>query len=134
MAVLSVVGFSISWTSSYDSSFVDVVYAESVESYKTNEQIASDIFGDKADIMLAIAFCESSHRQFSTSTIPLVSSTNDVGFMQINRRWWGESAQRLGLDYENDLKDNMRMAKIILDIQGLKAWTTYNNGCYLKYL
>lgn len=52
---------------------------------------------------------------------------DDTGLFQINRRYWDEEAKRLGLDYENDIVDNIKMARHIYKTQGVTAWVYYNN-------
>lgn len=81
------------------------------------EQKIEQAFGDKADLMLKIALCESSLRQDICNP-----KTPDCGLFQINETSWGEKAKELGLDYKNSVDDNIQMAKHILDTQGIKAW------------
>jgi hypothetical protein len=100
----------------------------------TPEQRVQIVFGDKADIMLAIAECESGQEQFDSDGTTKNSPTNDWGFMQINATSWDKEAKRLGLDYKGSVKDNIEMAKYIYNKQGLRAWSTYKNGCYKKHL
>ncbi len=83
------------------------------------EKITS-VFGDAK--MVAILKCESKWRQFSTSTIPLMSPTHDVGISQINQVQWQEAKDK-GLDIFNSLEDNLTMGKIIYDKEGRNAWT-----------
>ena len=102
------------------------------------EPTATDLvafyFGSDSNVMIAIAQCESSLQQFQEDGTPVKSQTNDYGFLQINEYYNGSDAKRLGLDYKKSLHDNIKMAKYIYDKQGLKAWSTYKNGCYKKFL
>jgi hypothetical protein len=75
--------------------------------------------------LVAIAFCESGFNQFKPDGSPLVSRTSDVGVMQINQVHWSR-AKELGLDIFNSENDNIIMGKIILEEQGLSAWTCHN--------
>ena len=52
---------------------------------------------------------------------------DDTGLCQINKRYWGAEAKRLGLDFENSIEDNVKMTRHIYDTQGIKAWVYYNN-------
>lgn len=75
-------------------------------------------------IMLRIAHCESGTRQFYASSTKVVTShTHDYGVMQINRGWIPK-AKELGFDIMKP-EDNIKMAKVIKDVQGLRAWTCY---------
>jgi hypothetical protein len=77
--------------------------------------------------MVAIAGCESGFRQFDENGKTVVSKTNDAGLFQINRDYWDKEADQRGLDYENSLEDNMKMARIVYEKQGLTAWVCYKN-------
>lgn len=72
--------------------------------------------------MVAIAECESGFRQFDSDGNPLRSPTNDFGAMQINRKVWHKKSIELGYDYQNDLDDNLKMARYVYEQQGLDAW------------
>lgn len=52
---------------------------------------------------------------------------DDTGVCQINNRYWGDEAKRLGLDYENSIVDNVKMSRHIYETQGINAWVFYNN-------
>lgn len=56
-----------------------------------------------------------------------IVDSDDKGALQINKRHWGKEAERLGLDFENSVVDNIKMARHILDTQGITAWVYYNN-------
>lgn len=99
----------------------------------TSTELVDFYFDKDANIMMAIAECESSQTQFKEDGTVVKSPTLDYGFLQINHNW-DSTAKKLGLDYKGSLHDNIKMAKYIKDKQGLKAWTTYRNGCYKKYL
>ena len=75
--------------------------------------------------MIPVLECESRFRQFDENGEPLMSDTQDVGISQINEIWWAE-AEELGLDIFNSLDDNLKMARIIKEKQGIKAWSCYN--------
>lgn len=51
----------------------------------------------------------------------------DKGLFQINKDYWGKEAKHLGLDFENSIIDNVKMARHIYDTQGVTAWVYYNN-------
>jgi len=79
-------------------------------------------FGEQWPIMYEVARCESSLRQLHDDWTPIVSRTRDFGIFQINEKTWDSTARKLGLDYKHSLEDNLKMAKIILDQQGIEAW------------
>ncbi len=92
-----------------------------IKDYLVAESINSNI---DPQIVLSIAKCESGFKQFDAKGNPLMSSTHDVGLMQINKSHW-KQAKDLGLDIFNSPVDNMEMAKIIYQSEGFKAWSCY---------
>ena len=78
-------------------------------------------FGDDWKIMKRIAECESGFRQYDSKGQTLIGQeTKDIGLFQINPKWLKKAGY-----FQMDIyrtKDNVRMAKIIKDIQGLNAW------------
>lgn len=70
-----------------------------------------------------VVSCESHFRQFRNDGTPLISPTDDVGVMQINRPTWLAKAKALGLDIENSTRDNIIMGRIVYEEQGIGAWT-----------
>ena len=76
------------------------------------------------DHLYAIAYYESRYRQFKEDGTPLISPTDDVGVMQINKSTWLSKAKQMGLDIEHSEIDNITMAKYIRDVQGYNAWAT----------
>ena len=89
------------------------------------EKKINQAFGDKAEIMRSIAYCESGTMQHKPSGEVVVSYTNDYGLFQINHLTWNETANQMGLDYINNIDDNIAMAQHILEVQGLTAWVCY---------
>ena len=73
-------------------------------------------------VFYQIAKCESSIRQFDDKGQVVESTTNDFGILQINSVHDAQ-AKKLGLDYKGSLKDNVKMAKVVYDHEGLGAWT-----------
>jgi hypothetical protein len=94
----------------------------------TNEKI---LLTFKDPRMIKVLTCESQLKQFKVDGTPLVSPTSDVGIAQINRIHWSR-AKELGLDIFNNEDDNLKMAKIIYDEQGIEAWSAFQNACYYK--
>ncbi len=74
--------------------------------------------------LIEIAKCESKLQQFKNGK-PLMSPTQDVGVMQINKVHWKRAAQ-LGLDIFYSTQDNITMGKLILRESGYRAWTCNN--------
>lgn len=77
--------------------------------------------------MIPVVHCESGNksnyaRQFDGNGKPLRSNTSDIGVMQINQVHWKE-AKNLGLDIFYSEDDNIKMGRIIYDIEGINAWT-----------
>jgi hypothetical protein len=72
--------------------------------------------------MLSVISCESGFKQFRYGTTTLISPTDDVGVMQINRPTWSKKAKEMGLDIENSVEDNIEMGKFIYSVSGENAW------------
>jgi Transglycosylase-like domain len=68
--------------------------------------------------MVTVAKCESGY------IIKQVGRTSpDYGLFQINAPSWDKKAKELGYpDYKTDLQQNIKMAKYILEHQGISAW------------
>lgn len=56
----------------------------------------------------------------------------DTGLFQISSPHWDKEAKRLGLDYENSIEDNVKMARHIADTQGITAWVYYNQNLAMR--
>ena len=77
------------------------------------------------DVLYAISYCESRHRQFNEDGTVLRGKENplDVGKYQINEYWWLEDAKQMGFDIYIE-KGNEQMARyILLEAQGIEAWS-----------
>lgn len=72
--------------------------------------------------MVEVVRCESNFRQFDVDGTTLISSTTDVGVMQINLKTWLKKSQQMGLDILNSEDDNIKMGLYILKVQGISAW------------
>lgn len=79
-------------------------------------------FPEDWETMLAVANCESGLRQ------NIVSHTNDYGLFQINEKSWDSVAQGMGLDYKNNIDDNIKMAQHVYKVQGRNAWVCYTKN------
>ncbi len=79
--------------------------------------------------MVRVAQGESGMRQWHADgrVVRGIVDKDDTGLMQINSRYHSKEAKRLGLDFENSIVDNVQMARVIYDTQGITAWVYYNN-------
>lgn len=85
---------------------------------------AAGFRGDQAMLlMLQVAWAESAWN------FTAVSNTGDYGLFQINKRAWGKLFETH--DWKNPLQ-NAQMARKVYDQQGIKAWSTFNNGSYKR--
>ncbi len=87
------------------------------------------VFGDKADVALAVAKAESGLRCEAYHFNQDKAHSVDHGAMQLNDYWWKWGNI-------NDCAENIRIAKRIVDEtgNGWNNWVQYTNGAYLKYL
>lgn len=75
--------------------------------------------------MVAIAGAESTWRTDA------ISPTNDYGVWQINSQAWPE----LFRNYRwYDPVDNAAMMNHVYNVQGVHAWSTYNQGLHLRFM
>jgi len=77
-------------------------------------------------LMEKIAKCESSLYQTAVNENKRADGTvwsRDWGKFQINDFYWGDLAEELELDYKYSEADNTKLAMIILQRQGLVAWS-----------
>jgi hypothetical protein len=78
----------------------------------------------------AIAFCESTHRQYDASGNALRGKQNrqDVGLFQINERFHLEASKKLGHDIYTT-EGNIDYAMHLLKTQGRKPWV-WSKPCW----
>lgn len=74
-------------------------------------------------VMIQIARCESTFRHTLSDGTVLRGRVDsaDTGVMQINTRYHGETAEKLGLDL-TDLYENMAYARDLYERQGTRPW------------
>lgn len=95
--------------------------------YQPVETLIAQTFPEAPETMVAIARCESGLKQ-EINGKNVVSHTNDYGLFQINEKVWDAHFQEQGIDYKNSLEDNIKAARQVYDIQGVKAWVCYTKN------
>ncbi len=97
----------------------------------TVEDVVRDYFKD-TPILAEVARCESQFRQYGTDGNPLKGTVDprDVGVMQINRYYHGDTAKKLGFDLTT-IEGNMAYAKNLYDRQGVAPWSA-SAPCWSK--
>jgi len=82
--------------------------------------------------MIHIARCESTFRHTLADGSVLRGRVDpaDTGVMQINLRYHGETAKKLGLDV-TDIYDNMAYARNLYERQGTQPWSA-SEPCWGK--
>lgn len=102
-----------------------------IPSARELEQKAKNFFKDDP-ILVEIARCESSFRHLDTDGEVLRGKVNngDVGLMQINEYYHGDTATKLGLDLET-LEGNMAYAKYLFNKEGGQPWVA-SSKCWNK--
>lgn len=90
------------------------------------------VFGKDAEIMLKVAECESSGRQFNKdgTVITGVENNLDKGLFQINLFYHEETATKMGLDVHKP-HDNILFAKYLFNKNGLSDWKA-SKPCWSK--
>jgi len=79
-------------------------------------------------ILLEIAMCESSFRQYGPDGLVLRGKVNsdDVGLMQINEKYHAQKALELGFDLKSP-EGNIQYAKWLYDKEGSQPWIASSN-------
>lgn len=79
--------------------------------------------------MVAVCRGESGSKQWHRDgrVVEGIIDNDDTGVCQVNNRYWGAEAKRLGLDYRNNIIHNVKMTRHIYEVQGITAWVYYNN-------
>jgi hypothetical protein len=82
-----------------------------------------------------IAVCESNFQHFDENGEVLKGkiTPEDIGKWQINEYFWGETAEKLGINFYTE-QGNKEMAEYIYETVGVQAWSaSYNpdtKNCY----
>jgi len=98
--------------------------------------IASSLENDlDPNVMLNIAFCESSLRQFNDDGTALRGTHNalDVGIFQINEKYHLETSRRLGYDIYTT-EGNIDYAIWLMKKEGTQPWVWSRDACWSKKL
>ena len=84
-------------------------------------------------VLEKVAYCETrkNHYNADGTVIRGRIDNDDIGEHQINQRYWGAVAEKLGYDLE-DKFDNARMAIYIYNQQGLQPWSASIDAKTLK--
>ena len=86
----------------------------------------------KEPIMVSIAECESHFHQYDADGSVYHGQINhdDLGVMQINEYYQGDTAKQLGFDL-NTLQGNVAYAQYLYEKQGTQPWTS-SSPCWEK--
>jgi hypothetical protein len=88
-----------------------------------------------SDIMAAIALAESGGVPSKDNTGLNSDGSVDYGLWQINSVHANDSViKKIGWENRLNPEANAKMAVFIYQQQGLRAWSTYNNGAYKRFL
>jgi hypothetical protein len=97
---------------------------------KTIKEQVEDYFSD-IPMLVKVAECESRFHQYNADgdvfrgVVP-----TDVGVMQINEKYWGETANKLGIDLYTT-QGNMQYARYLYLKEGLRPWKS-SSACWTK--
>ncbi|HEY9586149.1 MAG TPA: hypothetical protein VJJ27_00720 [Candidatus Paceibacterota bacterium] len=107
-----------------------VITITKVPKEKTIKEQVEGYFAD-IPILIKVAQCESRFRQYDAKgevfrgVVPA-----DVGVMQINERYWGDTADKLGIDLHTT-QGNMIYARYLYQREGLRPWMS-SSYCWTK--
>lgn len=103
---------------------------------KLNATVTSSLnsYFKDAPIMAKVAFCESTHTQFTAPGVVHrgVANSKDVGIFQINEKYHLKRSKDLGIDIYS-IEGNMEYARILYEEQGLQPWSA-SKPCWGKHL
>ena len=103
---------------------------EALPAEMTVEESVRAYFSD-IPVLIEVARCESTFRHMKDGEILRgVANSDDVGVMQINEYYHGESAKRLGYDITT-LDGNMAFARHLHEVYGTEAWSA-SAKCWKK--
>ena len=103
-----------------------------IEEKKTKEEVAQSVnteayirnyFSD-IPLLAEVSRCESGFRQIDAKTgktLRGIKNNKDVGAMQINEYYHGETAKKMGLDLHT-LEDNLKFARYLYEKNGARDW------------
>ncbi len=97
---------------------------------KTVKQQVEEYFAD-IPALIKVAECESRFRQYDANgdvfrgVVPA-----DVGVMQINERYWGDTADKIGVNLYTT-EGNMQYARYLYLKEGLRPWKA-SSACWTK--
>lgn len=83
----------------------------------------AEIYFARTPVLIKVGWCESRLRHFESSGRVLRGKVNssDVGIMQINERFHGETAMEMGLNIYS-VEGNLKYAEHLYKTQGLRPW------------
>ena len=93
-----------------------------IETPQSTEQIVREYF-ENTPVLAEVARCESTFRQTDAEGGVIRGKYNeyDVGIMQINELYHGDSAKKMGHDIYS-LEGNLEYAKYLYEKDGLAPW------------
>ena len=100
-----------------------------IKNPKAMEAYLREKFAD-TPILVDIARCESNFRQFDDNGNIVRGRVNpeDIGLLQINEKYQGATAKKLGLDIYT-IEGNIAYAKHLYEEQGTQPWV-YSSKCW----
>lgn len=110
--------------------------AEAKEEISSSEEVPPSLsiedkirktFPENPELMIAIAKAESKLNPHAINRANSNGSV-DTGIFQIN------SIHGYSEEYLKNEDNNLKIARIVYEKQGITAWASYNNGAYLKWL
>ncbi len=97
---------------------------------KTVKQQVEEYFSD-IPMLVRVAECESRFQQHDAEGNVFRGVVSaDVGVMQINERYWSDTAKKLGINLHTT-QGNMEYARYLYNKEGLRPWSASSN-CWAK--
>ena len=92
------------------------------------ERLIIEYFPETPRTALAVAECESSLMMIQSHHMQSYGREQSYGIFQIHAKAWDGVAKDLDLDYINNVRDNIEMARHVYEVSGWNAWTCYSKG------
>ncbi len=132
MPLAASIALAVSLALSGQSALASTTFNQSpMPAAQTVEQYVRQYFAD-TPVMIEVARCESHFKQFDKdgSIHRGVVNDQDLGVMQINEHYHGDTAKKLGLDLYT-IQGNVAYAKYLYNKEGVQPWSS-SSACWAK--
>lgn len=113
---------------------IELEEVQNPDDFETTEDFVNHYFTD-APVMQRVAWCESKYKHYEGAKGEVLRgqlTPADIGVMQINERYHGDTARKLGIDIYT-LEGNVAYARYLYEKKGVKPWKA-SEHCWSNHL